>query len=220
MSRSKQVVAAVSAAALGGGLALLGSILANGHSQNVTNNINHSIVNQNYAGTPVVTKPSPATTPSCPQELLGTIGSGTLSVVIAQKAPGTPCWTQELAPVTSGTTLRYLITYQNLSRVVQRDVIVRVSLAPHTSLVPNSTYLYNSNNAHGVLYDSNDIKNGGIVIGNYAPGAVGYVVLSVTVPFPENLDCGWNDFRAVGVVRPRGLDEFYNTVETEVDKVC
>lgn len=223
MTRSQQVVAAVLAAIVAGGFSLAGVALSNalssGDGTTVQNSISNSTVNQYYGSAPAGIQPSSSASPSCP-EPRSKIGSGTVLVRIEEKASGTACWTQELAPVPSGTTIRYLITYRNLARAVQHNVIIRISLPPHMSLVPNSTYLANSNNRKGVLVTSNDVVNGGIVIGNYGSGANAYVVLSVTVPFDSDLACGWNKFNAVGAAHPSGLNEFQNTAEIQVSRVC
>ena len=119
-----------------------------------------------------------------------------------------------------GDMMKYMITYQNTGNTTQKSVIIRDSLPPHMTLVPNSTYLYNSNNANGVLYNSNNVVNGGIVIGDYAPGAGAYVIFSVKIDDASKLACGNNDFRNVGVAHPQGMNEYYNTAITNVMNQC
>jgi uncharacterized repeat protein (TIGR01451 family) len=224
MTRSKQVIAAVTSAFVAGGLALLSVILAGSPSNSkppaaVTNSISNSTVNQYYAGGPSSSQASSGGSSSC-SEPKSIVGSSTLLVRMEQKALGTPCWTAELAPVSPGAIIRYIITYENLSYSVQHNVIIRASLPPKVSLVPNSTYIYNSSFPKGLLAQDNAVDDGGVIIGNYSSGAGAYVVFSAAVPFGSDLTCGWNDFRAVGVVHPSGLDEFYNTAEIQVDKTC
>ena len=143
-----------------------------------------------------------------------------LHVTLSVKTDDTPCWTPIAAPVGFGITFRYMISYQNNSDQVQKNVVARTSLAPKLSLVPNSTYLFNSTNPNGVLLDSNNITNGGVVIGGYLPGAGAYVVFSAAFPFSSDLACGPTDIRSVGVVRPESMSEYYNTATTQTFKRC
>lgn len=119
-----------------------------------------------------------------------------------------------------GDTLKYMITYQNTGNTQQNDVVIRDSLPPKMALVPGSTYLYNSTNPNGVKYNSDNITNGGIVIGNYAPGAGAYVTFEVTIPAESTLACGDTEFRNVGVAHPGNMNEYYNTAITNVNKQC
>jgi len=86
--------------------------------------------------------------------------------------------------------------------------------------VPHGTHLYNSTNPSGILIASDNISSGGIVIGDYAPRAGAYILFSVALPFADTLQCGWTDYRAVGVVHPRGANEYYNTTESDVFRPC
>lgn len=119
-----------------------------------------------------------------------------------------------------GDTMEYLITYQNIGNTKQEDVVVRDNLPPKTSYVPGTTYLTNSTNPNGVKYNSDNIANGGIVIGGYNPGAGAYVKFDVKLPEAKDLACGKTEFRNVGVVQPKGMNEFYNTAITVVNKEC
>gem|GEM_PF-3012104 len=143
-----------------------------------------------------------------------------VAVVIDAKVKSTPCWTQEIAPVAPGSTVRYLITYENLSNVQQNDVVIGTNLAPKVLLVPGSTKIYNHDFPHGVNAGTDNIASGGILIGNYAPKALGYVVFSVAFPGQYDAACGWSDIRSVGIAQPKGLTSYYNTVETEVYNHC
>jgi len=95
-----------------------------------------------------------------------------------------------------------------------------MNLAPKLLLIPNSTRLYNSANPKGVVYKSNNIADGGIVIGNYNPSAGAYVTLRVGLPDAFDLACGTNDIRSVAVAQPKGLTSFYNTAEVELLRDC
>lgn len=119
-----------------------------------------------------------------------------------------------------GDTLKYMITYQNTGNTDENSVVIRDSLPPAMTLVPNSTYLYNSNNPNGVFYNSDNITDGGIVIGDYLPGGIAYVVFEVKVPAASAMACGMTEYRNVGVARPEGMDEYYNTAITDVTNQC
>ena len=93
-------------------------------------------------------------------------------------------------------------------------------MPPKMWLVPNSTYIVNSTYPKGKSDSSNNIINGGLIIGNYGSGANAYVTFSAVVASAGDLACGWNDFRGVGVVHPAGMGEYYNTADLEVGKTC
>ena len=157
--------------------------------------------------------------------------AGSVTVLARVMVPGVKIVKQsEIAGQTSkwsnnntanpGDKLKYMITYQNTGNTQENNVVIRDSLPPKMTLVPNSTYLYNSNNPNGVLYKSDNITNGGIVIGNYAPGATAYVVFEVQIPAESALACGQTEFRNVGVAHPENMNEYYNTAITTVNKTC
>lgn len=119
-----------------------------------------------------------------------------------------------------GDTLKYKISYKNNGNSRQEDVVIRDSLPNKMSLVPDSTYLYNATNPNGVLYNSNNITRGGIVIGDYGPGAIAYIVFQVKVPAADQLNCGSITFTNVGVAQPKGGNEYYDQAVTTVTKTC
>jgi len=119
-----------------------------------------------------------------------------------------------------GDTLKYLITYQNTGNTTQNDVVIRDSLPAHMKLVPGSTKFANATYPQGKAATSDDVVNGGIIIGNYAPGANAYVTFEVKIDEAAKLACGENEFRNVGVARPKGMNEYYNTAITKVNREC
>ena len=119
-----------------------------------------------------------------------------------------------------GDTLSYLISYQNTGNTVQHDVIIRDSLPPHMTLVPGTTKLANATYPQGKAVASNDVANGGIIIGNYGAGANAYVTFDVKIDDASKLSCGTNEFRNVGVAHPKDMNEYYNTAITMVNKEC
>jgi uncharacterized repeat protein (TIGR01451 family) len=119
-----------------------------------------------------------------------------------------------------GDTLRYVISYQNTSNAQQKQVVVRDVLPAKMQLVPGSTMLYNSSNSGGTRIDTDNIAAGGIVIGNYGPGANAYVIFEATFAPADQLACGNNEFRNMGYVRPEGMGEYFDSAVTTVKREC
>lgn len=119
-----------------------------------------------------------------------------------------------------GDTLKYMITYQNTGNTTQKNVVIRDNLPPKMQLVPNTTVVYTSTTPNGSADTSNNVTGGGIDIGSYLPGAGAYIVFEVKVPDATQLACGQTEFRNVGVARPEGMNEYYNTAITDVSKTC
>lgn len=135
------------------------------------------------------------------------------------RVAGTKDWSTS-STAKPGDTLDYQIAYKNTGNTVQKNVIIGDNLPPKLTLVPGSTYLANATNPSGVKYNSDNITSGGINIGNYGAGANAYIKFQVKVPAEKDLECGTTEFRNVGVVRPEGMNEYYNTAITKVTKDC
>lgn len=118
-----------------------------------------------------------------------------------------------------GDTLKYLITYKNTGNTVQNQVIIRDNLPPKMTLVPGTTYLADASHPDGVKV-ADTLTQGGINAGNFGAGATAYVTFQVKIAAADQLACGQTEFTNVGVVRPQGMNEFYNTAITDVNKVC
>jgi len=116
-------------------------------------------------------------------------------------------------------TMRYIVGYQNTSNATQTQVVIRNVLPTNMALVAGSTTLYNNTNPGGVKLGSNAISAGGVVIGNYGPGANAYVTFEATFA-ADKLTCGNNEFRNIGYVRPQGLGEYFSSTVTTVNKDC
>ena len=116
--------------------------------------------------------------------------------------------------------LKYKISYKNNGNTDQADVVIRDSLPVKMSLIPGTTYLYNSTNPNGVKYNSDNITHGGIVVGGYKPGGIAYITFEVKAPAADVLTCGQTTFTNVGVAQPKGMNEFYDKADTTVNKVC
>lgn len=115
---------------------------------------------------------------------------------------GETAW-QESEPVNFGDNLDYLITYQNTGSTQQNDVVIKDILPAGISYNNDSTYLANSLNPK--IQVNNEIVNGGINIGNYAPNATAYIKFTakVTATNDSLTNCGQNTLS--------------NTVEAQTD---
>lgn len=116
-----------------------------------------------------------------------------------------------------GDTLEYQLAYKNTGNTVHNDVLIRDNLPPKMQYVAGSTKLKNSAGTKSV---ADGVTTTGIVVGDYNPGAAAYVLFEAKVPAADQLACGRTEFRNVGVARPKGMNEFYNTAITNVDKEC
>jgi uncharacterized repeat protein (TIGR01451 family) len=116
-----------------------------------------------------------------------------------------------------GDTLQYQIAYKNAGNTVHNKVLIRDNLPPKMQYVAGTTQLKNDGGLRNV---ADGVTTTGIYVGNYNPGAAAYVLFEVKVPSADQLACGKTEFRNVGVARPEGMNEFYNTAITVVNKEC
>lgn len=116
-----------------------------------------------------------------------------------------------------GETLEYLLTYQNAGNTIHKDVEIRDNLPQRITYVPGSTKLTNANGSRTV---ADGVTTTGIIVGNYGPGANAHVTFEAKLPEADKLACGVTEFRNVGVAQPKGMNEFYNTAITRVEKKC
>jgi uncharacterized repeat protein (TIGR01451 family) len=116
-----------------------------------------------------------------------------------------------------GDTLKYKITYQNIGNTTQNNVVISDNLPPNMTLVPNTTHVYNPNDA---LDSTNHITSGGLDLGSYTPGAGLVVTFEAKLPAADKLACGETAFRNVGVAQPKGMQQYFDTATTTVNKVC
>ena len=116
-----------------------------------------------------------------------------------------------------GETLEYQIAYKNAGNVTHNNVLIRDNLPPKMQYVAGSTKLKNS---AGVKSVADGVTTTGIVVGNYLPGGAAYVLFEVKIPAADQLACGMTEFRNVGIAKPEGMNEFYNTAITKVEKEC
>jgi len=226
MTRSQQVVAAIIGligVLLSSGFTLLGvylsgSFAASMRDPQVINSINHSTVNENLTP-PAVAESSSETAPKC-LKVKVKVGSGSVGVLMDAKATGNGCWIPQVTLSSSDVVVRVLLTYENVSHSVQKNVIISTALPPGMTLIPGSTFLYDTDSPAGITDRSNNIGGGGIIIGSYDPGAFAYVVFSLEVPSTEALACGTNYLPVTGQVQASGGRIYRNTAIVTVTRKC
>lgn len=116
-----------------------------------------------------------------------------------------------------GDTLQYQIAYKNGGNTLHKSVVIRDNLPPKMQYVAGTTQMKNQG---GIKSVPDGVTRGGVIVGNYGPGADAYVMFEVKVPNADQLACGVTEFRNVGVARPQGMNEFYNTAITKVTRDC
>jgi uncharacterized repeat protein (TIGR01451 family) len=121
----------------------------------------------------------------------------------------------------AGDKLDYMIRFENKGNTKLEDVMVGDNLPDYMKYVNGSTKLYAGSDTNGLAISNDNVVNGGINVGAYAPGATGYVIFTVQLaPNAQFAKCGNYVLTNVGVVRPKGMIEFYNTAKTTVNIPC
>lgn len=219
-------------AAIAGTVGIVGTIFgifnAGGASETPTSasSVTNNTTNNTYNGpssAPQGSGPSgPPSNSDCAGRGNDKIGHGTSEVYITltEKKSPNECWSEYLAPIIPGSTVRFLISYGDASHQIQRNVVVRIILPTGFELIPNTTRLYNTNHPKGIFDTQNDIAKGGVEIGSYYSGAWAYVTFSLAVPFGDGMSCGWNEIRPTVIIQPTKKSAFYNKSILEVAKKC
>ncbi len=143
-----------------------------------------------------------------------------VSVTMLVRTDEVGCFAAVAGAVAPGDRLSLGIRYANGGDEVQEEVVVRTNLPGGMTLTPNSTEINSGHTDGWVNVESNSVSDGGLIIGAYSPGGASYVRFEVAVPFSDDLACGTTEMRVVGVVRPRGLNEFFNTAVVQVFNRC
>ncbi len=114
------------------------------------------------------------------------------------RVAGTSGWNESVA-AKDGDTVEYQIAYKNTGTTKQNDVIVQDKLPNGIDYVPGSTYLLNSTYPNGEKMSDKLVSSTGMNIGNYSPGAAGYLKFSAKVNI-DDLECGENTLKNVAFV--------------------
>jgi uncharacterized repeat protein (TIGR01451 family) len=102
-----------------------------------------------------------------------------------------------------GDDLEYLIRFENEGNTILNNVMVGDNLPKYHTYVEDTTNLQNGNHPDGIAISNNNITRGGINVGNYSPGSVGYVWFTSRLDTIEAYErCGEYELANVGVVRP------------------
>lgn len=135
------------------------------------------------------------------------------------KIEGTNNAWQAAIDAAPGQTVAYLITIKNEGNTSLTNVMVRDAMPPRMDFVEGSAVLRNSNFPNGTAL-SDLLIQGGVNVGNYAPGGVGYVRFTAVVPAAVDRCMDNYRFNNAGIVRPEGMGDFSNYAEVIVDYPC
>ncbi len=145
--------------------------------------------------------------------ILARVKASGLSVVKQVRKVGETTWTTSDA-AQPGDTLEYMISFKNEGNTTLKDVIFADNMPAHVTYVPGSTKLKNGLNPNGVTLKTDNITKGGIIVGDYAPGAVAYVMFQAKVD--PNLTVGCHDLQNVAGVKATGVTGVENYASTKV----
>ncbi|MBP9738499.1 DUF11 domain-containing protein [Candidatus Saccharibacteria bacterium] len=145
----------------------------------------------------------------------------TYKVEKSVRKSGTTEWTQSVA-AKAGDKVDYLVKYQNTGQVMQDKVVVVDKLPNGMTLVPNSTFLKNSNHPGDDFKPANQtgIVDGGLSIGNHTAGSGSYVKFSALVPAEAKLLCGPNTLKNWAYGAPAGSEASNDDADVTVTKEC
>lgn len=183
-------------------------------------------MNNNYGSSTDSGDPNPhgpnVDTNSCPisrSPQRGSVKTIAVDLFVRRYLDG-ECWATSMIVGKTPSTVEFEIRYVNTSNVLQKDVVFRFNLAPGLYLIPATSYLKDGNHPSGINIETDAVVSNGVVIGSYEPGAAGYLAFEVQTPAIGDLKCGDNVLRTVGIVQPKGLDEFYNTADIDLTRAC
>lgn len=129
-------------------------------------------------------------------------------------------WTENVA-VNPGDTVSYQIHFKNTGNTQLDKVVVRDRLPQGVKIVPNSTKLFTGTYPNGTdVGNDGVVGDGGLLIGNYAPGAGAYVTFKATMPKLEDLACGDNKLINTAEVRSNNGPIQSDTASSVVSKKC
>lgn len=129
---------------------------------------------------------------------------------------------KETVAVKANDTVEYMIRYANTGQATQEKVVIVDKLPAGMTLVPNSTYLKNSNHNTNDYQPENQtgIVSGGLSVGNHAAGGVSYVKFSAKVAEMDKLVCGPNTLKNWAYGSPAGSEPASDDADVTVEKEC
>lgn len=176
----------------------------------VTENISDNVVN----GGVVLESAQPCFNFEATVTILARVKAQGVSLTKQVRKAGETEWKTETS-ANAGDTLEYQIRFKNEGNVRLNNLDIVDNLPPHVTYVPGSTMLKNGAFPDGIKITSDKIVDGGINVGNYDPGAVGYVKFQVTVNKDFTVN-GCYDLKNVAAVRTEAGKVVYNTAITKV----
>lgn len=145
--------------------------------------------------------------------------TGDFAVSKEVRKSGTTTWSENVT-VNPGEQVDYLITYENKGNTTQKNVVVKDQLPQGMTYVAGSTTLRNGNHPTGTKVSDNVVTSQGINIGDYAPGAVAYVMFNAKAVANDQLTvCGTNKLTNTAKVETdNGTKQ--DTADVTVNKTC
>jgi uncharacterized repeat protein (TIGR01451 family) len=145
--------------------------------------------------------------------ILARVTAPALSITKQVRHVGETAWVTENT-AKPGDELEYLVTIRNMGNLTLNNVVIGDNLPPHATYEAGTTQLKNGANPNGIKITSNNVVSGGINIGNYNPGAIGYVWFRVKLN--NDFAVGTTKLINVGVTKSDEVGPFYNTAITTV----
>lgn len=117
-----------------------------------------------------------------------------------------------------GETIQIRLEYRNTGTTRQEDVIVKIDPIPGTTVVADTTKLYNAYFTDGKILSNNILS--GINIGHYAPSANSFVVFDVEIRQDGAIECGGRWLYPAGAIRVGNEVERFKGLIIDVGAVC
>lgn len=132
---------------------------------------------------------------------------------------GTQTFTKEVT-AQPGQKVDYVLAFKNVGSTNLSNVVMGDRLPKDTTYVTGSTE-WNSGHTDNKWTKTNDnVVDGGLNIGAYAPNAAGYVRFTAKLPEADKLQCGINKIVNTGYVKPEGQGTIQDTATVLVEKKC
>lgn len=116
-----------------------------------------------------------------------------------------------------GDDLEYMIRFENKGNVQLKNVSVGDNLPRYHDYIEGSTKLMNGTYPSGTGISSDNVITGGIYVGNYNPGSVGYVLIRTKLnPATAFQYCGDYELTNTGLVGADNNNTVFNTTKVTV----
>ncbi len=123
--------------------------------------------------------------------------------------------------VKPGQKVEYLISFKNVGNSVLNNIVAADNLPLYHEYVDNTAMLRNGKYPSGVaITNDNAIFSGGVNVGDYAPGANGYVWFTALIKKNVYDKCGVYQIRNVAFVNPDETSPYYSTAEVNINNEC